>query len=165
MRRIVFLLAAMMTTTGAMAQTGTSQANGMDDRTADSLAAQAKTMLEQAKKTDSGNVAVTLEKYPDHFMMLSVRVKSGGAEVHANYNDIFIALDGEATVITGGTVVDPKESSTPGETRGSRVEGGVSTVMHKGDVMHISPGVPHQTTVAPGKTFTYYVVKIAAPKQ
>ncbi len=169
MRRVIVCLTGMMMTMGAMAQggavqTGSVQVKGMDDRTAEALLTQAKTLLEQARKTESGNVAVTLEKYPEHFTMLSVRVKSGGAEVHANYNDIFIALDGEAIVITGGTVVDPKEVS-PGETRGPEVEGGVFTVMRKGDVMHISPGVPHQTMVAPGKTFTYYVVKIAAPKE
>jgi len=169
MREMMVWLVGMMLTVGAMAQsgavqTGSAQAKAMDDRTAAALSAQAKTMLEEAKKTESGNVAVTLEKYPAHFTMLSVRVKSGGAEVHADYNDIFIALDGEATVITGGTVVDPKEVS-PGETRGTKVEGGMPTVMHKGDVMHISPGVPHQTMVAAGKTFSYYVVKIAAPKE
>ncbi len=168
MRRVMACLAGMMMTMGAMAQSGAVQTStvrtkGVDDRTADALATQAKTLMEEARKTESGNVAVTLEKYPAHSTMLSVRVKSGGAEVHADYNDIFIALDGEATVITGGTVVDPKEVS-PGETRGAKVEGGVPTVMHKGDVMHISPGVPHQTMVAAGKTFTYYVVKIAAPK-
>src|SRR6266851_803546 len=80
-------LAGMMMTMGAMAQgsavqTGSAQAKGMDDRTAEALSAQANTLLEQARKTESGNVAVTLEKYPAHFTMLSVRVKSGGAEVH-----------------------------------------------------------------------------------
>ena len=34
-------------------------------------------------------------------------------------------------------------------------------ILHAGDVFHVSPGVPHQTTVAPGKTFTYMVVKAA----
>jgi uncharacterized RmlC-like cupin family protein len=72
--------------------------------------------------------------------------------------------DGEATVLTGGTVVDPKEAS-PGEMRGSGLEGATPHVIRKGDVMHISPGVPHQTVVAAGKTFTYYVIKVAEPQK
>ena len=136
----------------------------VDRRSAEQISAQAKTMLEEARKTPAGIMAVTLEKYPGHLTMLTVRTKSGGAEVHADWNDFFFPVDGEASVVTGGTVVDPKESS-PGETRGVRLEGATTTTpMHKGDVIHISPGVPHQTVVAPGKTFTYYVIKVAAPK-
>jgi quercetin dioxygenase-like cupin family protein len=44
------------------------------------------------------------------------------------------------------------------------IEGGERHVMRKGDVVHISPDVPHQTLVASGKTFTYYVIKVEAPK-
>src|SRR5260370_41504879 len=85
MRWMMVWLAGMMMTIGAMAQggavqTSTVQTKGMDDRTADALSAQAKTLMEQARKTESGNVAATLEKYPAHFTMLSVRVKSVGGE-------------------------------------------------------------------------------------
>src|SRR5260370_17726949 len=105
MRWMMVWLTGMMMTIGAMAQggavqTSTVQTKGMDDRTGDALSAQAKTLMEQARKTESGNVAVTLEKYPAHFTMLSVRVKSGGAEGHADYKHIFISLDGAGTGIT-----------------------------------------------------------------
>jgi uncharacterized RmlC-like cupin family protein len=43
--------------------------------------------------------------------------------------------------------------------------GHLTMLIRKGDVMHISPGVPHQTMVAPGKTFTYYVIKVAEPQK
>jgi hypothetical protein len=29
-----------------------------------------------------------------------------------------------------------------------------------GDVVHIAAGVPHQTLVAPGKQFTYFIIKV-----
>jgi mannose-6-phosphate isomerase-like protein (cupin superfamily) len=138
--------------------------NPADVRTQAAIDAQAKTLLADAQKNPSGNASVTLEKYPGHLTMLTVRTKAGGAEVHAAFDDFFIVEDGEATVMTGGTVIDPKEAS-PGEMRGSGLEGATPHIIRKGDVMHISPGVPHQTMVAPGKTFTYYVIKVAEPQK
>ena len=63
-----------------------------------------------------------LERYPGLLTLLTVRTKSGGAEMHANWNDVFVVLDGEATEMTGGTMVDRKEQAD-GETRGTRLEG------------------------------------------
>jgi quercetin dioxygenase-like cupin family protein len=92
--------------------------------------------------------------------MLSVRTKPGGAEQHNHYADIFIVLDGEVTEVIGGTMENGKET-VPGELRGTRVTGGEEHVMRKGDLIHIAPGVPHQTTVANGTSFTYFVIKVA----
>ncbi len=158
------VLAATMMTAAMVAQTAPGVDNPVDVRTDAQIKEQAKTLLAEARKSPAGSATVTLEKYPGHLTMLTVRTKPGGAEVHAAFNDFFIVEDGEATVLTGGTVVDAKETA-PGETRGSRVEGGTPHLIKKGDVMHISPTVPHQTVVAPGKTFTYYVIKVAAPAQ
>ena len=145
------------------AQAVASTAGGpIDEVTAAELATQSAALLQQAQASPSGLSSVTLKKYPGHFTMLTVRTKSGGAEQHDHWNDIFIALDGEATVVVGGTIENKKES-TPGEPRGTRVVGGTEHVMHKGDIVHISPGVPHQTLVPAGKTFTYYVIKAAEP--
>ncbi len=136
-------------------------ADGVDYRSDASLEELAKGLMAASKVAASGNVSVTMDKYPGYFTMLSTRVKSGGAELHKKAADLFIALDGEATVITGGTMVDRKDSGD--EARGTRVDGGVAQVMHKGDVITIAPNVPHQTMVAPGKTFTYFVVKVVPP--
>jgi mannose-6-phosphate isomerase-like protein (cupin superfamily) len=133
-------------------------AEGVDYRSDASLEELAKGLMAASKVAASGNVSVTLDKYPGYFTMLSTRVKSGGAELHAKAADLFVAIDGEATVITGGTIVDRTDKGD--EARGTRVDGGVAQVMHKGDVITIAPNVPHQTLVAPGKTFTYFVVKV-----
>lgn len=140
--------------------TATALPGGFDQVTAGELERQSADMLKQAQASSSGISSITLKKYPNHFTMLTVRTRSGGAEQHDHYDDFFIALDGDATEIIGGTIADSK-SSSPGELRGSRVVGGTEHVMHKGDIVHISPGVPHQTIVAPGKSFTYYVIKVA----
>ncbi len=160
----VGMLVVAMGTWSAAAGQQAGSGNGIDRRSAEQIATQAKAMTGEAQKSAAGIASATLEKYPGHLTMLTVRTKSGGAEMHADWNDIFVVLDGEATVMTGGTIVDGKESS-PGETRGTRVEGGTLTPMRKGDVIHISPNTPHQALLAPGKTFTYYVIKVEAPKQ
>jgi mannose-6-phosphate isomerase-like protein (cupin superfamily) len=135
---------------------------GVEYRPAQSLEELAGKLMRASESTPSGNVSVTLDKLPNHFTMLSTRVKSGGAELHKTYSDIFVVMDGEATEITGGTIVDPKTMGS--EIRGTRVEGGVAQVLRKGDVITIAPNTTHQTMVAAGKTFTYFVVKVAAPQ-
>lgn len=132
-----------------------------DQRTGVEIEKQAHEFLELAKTRPDGSMSTTLERYPGHLTMLTARTKPGGAELHRDWNDIFIVLDGEATERIGGTIVDAKET-TPGEVRGKEVTGGVDHVMRKGDVIHISPGTPHQTVVAEGKHFLYYVIKVQA---
>lgn len=154
------VLAAMTLPLAAQAPASTTDAGAVapfDEMTSAEITAKAAELLKIAQA--GGNGSVTLKKYGDHITMLTVRTKSGGAEQHNAWNDIFVVVDGEATEMIGGTIVDSKESS-PGELRGTRVEGGVPHVMRKGDVVHISPGTPHQTMLAPGKTFTYYVIKV-----
>lgn len=140
-----------------LAQTG--DPSGVDLRTSEKIHTEARDMLAKAKTVPDGTQTVTLEKYSNSYTMIATRAKFGGAEVHDRYADFFIPVEGDATVLTGGKVIDGKEIS-PGEIRGTRVEGGTAHVLHKGDVLHIMPGIPHQTTVPAGKTFIYYVIKV-----
>jgi mannose-6-phosphate isomerase-like protein (cupin superfamily) len=149
------------TAPAAAANGGVAQGSGFDEMTSAQMQAKAAELLAQAKASPAGMASVTLNKYPGHSTMLTVRLKSGGAEQHDHANDIFVVISGEATEITGGTMEGKKEASTPGEFRGTRVVGGTEHVMRAGDVVHISPGVPHQTVVAPGQVFTYFVVKVS----
>ena len=121
------------------------------------LLERAKHLREEAAKGD-GSASETLEKYPHHYTMLAFRQKSGGGELHQNFADTFVILDGHATVVTGGSVVDQKTVS-PGEIRGKSVEGGTPQDVKAGDVVHIPAGMPHQTRVADGDTVTYFVIK------
>jgi uncharacterized protein GlcG (DUF336 family)/mannose-6-phosphate isomerase-like protein (cupin superfamily) len=83
----------------------------------------------------------------------------GEAEVHLSDTDIFYVLQGQATVVTGGQVVQPRDLSAT-EVRGSELSGGEERHIGKGDVITIPRGVPHwfKQVDAP---FTYYVVKDA----
>ena len=114
--------------------------------------------LRQLAAEGKGSASETLEKYPHHYTMLAFRSRSGGGEVHQNFADLFYILDGHATVVTGGEVVEPKTTG-PGETLGASVKGGSRQDVKAGDVVHIPAGMPHQMVVPEGEAVTYFVVK------
>ncbi len=121
-------------------------------------------LLERAKHlrqlaAEKGSASETLEKYPHHYTMLAFRNRSGAGELHQNFADLFYILDGHATVVTGGELVDPK-TTAPGESAGTSVKGGSGKEVKAGDVVHIPAGMPHQMVLAAGDTVTYFVVKV-----
>jgi glc operon protein GlcG len=94
----------------------------------------------------------------NYMVHASRRDAAGIAELHELDADIIYVLDGTATFVTGGTVVDPK-TIAPGEIRGASIQGGETRKLVKGDVIIVPAGTPHwfQQVTAP---FTYYVVKV-----
>ena len=106
-----------------------------------------------------GSAGETLAEYPGHCAMLSFRSRSGMAEVHENFADLFYVLEGRATMVTGGTLAGAR-TTNPGEIRGDSVEGGARQEMRPGDVLHIPAGLPHQVLVAGENTITSMVFKI-----
>ena len=100
-----------------------------------------------------------LARYGNHYTMLAYREETGSSEVHEHEADIFVVQDGEATIITGGKVVNPK-TQKPGEIRGSSITGGERHALASGDIIHIPAGTPHQLLIEKGKPFTYFVVKV-----
>ena len=113
----------------------------------------------KAKAAATGSASNTLATYTNHHTMLAYRTKDGGAEVHTNYADVFYVVRGQATLLTEGTVQNSKEES-PGEIRGTGIDGATSTVLKKGDFVHIPAGTPHQLLIPKGKTFVYFVIKV-----
>jgi uncharacterized protein GlcG (DUF336 family) len=95
------------------------------------------------------------ERYMVH---ASRRDGAGQAEVHARDADIIYVLDGTATLVTGGTVVEPK-TTAPDEVRGRAIQGGETRSLEKGDVVIVPAGTPHWFEKVPGP-LTYYVVKV-----
>ncbi len=120
-------------------------------------------LLARAKTTSDGTASLVMKRYPGNYLNLMVRVRTGIGEMHADWSDILVCIDGEADVITGGALVDRKDQSG-GESRGSRTEGGTHHPMHKGDVIHILPDTPHWTVLEPGKNFVFWAVKIQTPE-
>ncbi|HEU5191581.1 MAG TPA: heme-binding protein [Methylomirabilota bacterium] len=87
----------------------------------------------------------------------SRREGPGQVEVHDWETDVVYVLEGSATVVTGGTVVDGKVTE-PGQVRGATIRGGETRRIGKGDVVVIPAGVPHWFKEVSGP-LTYFVVK------
>jgi mannose-6-phosphate isomerase-like protein (cupin superfamily) len=93
----------------------------------------------------------------DFKVLASRRDKPGQSEVHVTDTDIFVVIDGQATIVLGGKVIDPKETA-PGEIRGSGIEGGTDYLLEKGVVLTVPRNTPHWVReTQPG--FRYYVIK------
>ena len=82
----------------------------------------------------------------------------GPVELHERDTDIFYILEGSATFITGGKIVEPTTIS-PGEIHGKEIIGGEPQHLVKGDVIIIPRGVPHWFKEVSGP-FLYHVVKV-----
>ena len=94
----------------------------------------------------------------NYMVHTSRRDKPGLAEVHSLDTDIIYVMEGTATLITGGTMVEAKEVAA-NEFRGSRIDGGDTRHLSKGDVIIVPNGVPHWFSEVSG-TFLYYTIKV-----
>jgi glc operon protein GlcG len=92
----------------------------------------------------------------------SRRAAPGQAEIHARDTDVIYVLEGTATVVTGGSVVDGRNVA-PDELRGASIEDGTERSIAPGDVVVIPNGVPHWFRDVPAPIL-YYVVKVTAPE-
>jgi mannose-6-phosphate isomerase-like protein (cupin superfamily) len=95
---------------------------------------------------------------------VSRQEKTGLANIHA-FTHIFYIIEGSATFVTGGTIVDPKVSEpiTPWggkEIRGTSIEGGETHHLSKGDVLVVPQGVLHWFKDIQQGPFIYYVVQV-----
>jgi len=91
--------------------------------------------------------------------VLAQRRGTGEAEVHQKTNHVFIIVDGEATFVTGGSLVNAKQTA-PDQLRGSSIQGGETRHLTKGDVITIPAKTPHWFKEIPTKTIAYYAVNI-----
>src|SRR6202162_589051 len=92
-------------------------------------------------------------------VVLANRREAGQVEYHDHTNHIFIMVEGEATFITGGTMVGAKRTK-PDQMTGTAIEGGETFHLSKGDVITIPAKTPHWWKEISTKTVSYYAVNI-----
>jgi mannose-6-phosphate isomerase-like protein (cupin superfamily) len=92
-------------------------------------------------------------------VVLANRRGAGEVEVHEKTNHVFIILEGEATFITGGTLVDARQTA-PGQTRAKSVTGGTTYHLSKGDVITVPAKTPHWFKEVPTQTIAYYAINL-----
>jgi len=90
-------------------------------------------------------------------IVLAQRRGAGEVEVHEKTNHVFIIVEGEATFVTGGTLVDARQTA-PDQRRASNVQGGQTYHLTKGDVITIPAKTPHWFKEVSTQTIAYYAV-------
>jgi mannose-6-phosphate isomerase-like protein (cupin superfamily) len=155
--RLLSICALVAIASAVLAQTADTQFHSQAD-----LAARSQQLIARAEKNSKGSGNSSLVKPANEDVQFNVKTKSGIAEMHAHMNDLIIVTDGEATIVTGGTIPDSKLESE-GETRGTSITGGHQQKVAKGDVLYIPPNTPHQILLESGKTITFLNVKVAQP--
>ena len=114
--------------------------------------------LEGAKVKAAFEKGMPLVETSEYKVHASHRDHAGEAEVHDHETDIVYMLSGSVSFVTGGTVVDGR-TTAPGETRGSRIDGGTTRMLSEGDVIIVPRGTPHWFAKIDGPV-DYYVVKV-----
>src|SRR4051794_29775616 len=95
--------------------------------------------------------------HENYFVEYAQRSDKGNEpEVHSHWTHYIHVLSGEATLVYGGTVSNPRQSGE-GQTRGDAITGGKSMTVKTGDFLQIPAGMPHLFNVAAGGKFRYLV--------
>jgi mannose-6-phosphate isomerase-like protein (cupin superfamily) len=94
-------------------------------------------------------------------IVLAQRREAGLVEYHDSTNHVFIMVEGEATLVVGGTMVEPKRTA-PDQMSAPSLQGGTTYHLSKGDVITIPAKTPHWFKEVPTKTVAYYAVNIAS---
>jgi mannose-6-phosphate isomerase-like protein (cupin superfamily) len=115
--------------------------------------------LRKLARSGDGCASETLKEFPQHCAMLCFRNRSGEAEVHQSFADLFVVLAGSATLLTGGAVTAPRTVAV-GETRGAGMEGGSKCTLRAGDLAHVPAATPHQLLLKGEETIAYLVMKM-----
>jgi mannose-6-phosphate isomerase-like protein (cupin superfamily) len=96
----------------------------------------------------------------DHgLIVLAQRRGMGEVELHEKTNHVFIIVEGEATFVVGGTMVNPRETA-PNQRRAPSADGGQTYHLTKGDVITIPARTPHWFKEVSTQTIAYYAVNI-----
>jgi glc operon protein GlcG len=120
------------------------------------------TYLEHAKVTEALAKGQPLMSAPNVSVAGAARTGPGQVEVHDRETDVLYIVDGEATVVTGGTMLGGKTTG-PGQRRGTDIQGGQTQRLTKGDVLVVQAGTPHWFKEVPASGVHYFVVKSITP--
>jgi len=122
------------------------------------MGADTATFISHDKVADALAKGASLTATKEYTVSGAHRTAAGQVEVHDKETDILYIMDGEATFVTGGTMVGGKMSKA-GQWLGTDITGGQTHHLTKGDVVTIPAGMPHWFKEVP-KSVSYFVVKV-----
>jgi uncharacterized cupin superfamily protein len=97
----------------------------------------------------------------------------GGGIEHSRITEIYHIIEGEGTLVTGGTIENPRESPPDSlvvkvlngpSTGGGPIQNGVSRKVGPGDVVIIPPNTPHWFKEITSDQIVYLVVRVDPDK-
>jgi mannose-6-phosphate isomerase-like protein (cupin superfamily) len=140
MRNIVISLALTVFAAAAVAQQGAAQAVKTYSSSSDVAALQAK-----AKSDRKGDAPIVVERIlqlPPYNANLEYRAAVGPASIHEKEAEFFYVIDGSATLVTGGKLLNESRTNAENLT-GSGLEGGTPRNVAKGDFIVVPENTPH----------------------
>lgn len=102
------------------------------------LAAKAKS----ERKEGQALVAQPILQLPPYNVSLEYRTAVANAAVHEKEAELFYVLDGSATIVTGGKLVDEKRTNAE-NLSGTGIQNGASQHVAKGDFIMVPENTPH----------------------
>ncbi|NIJ20999.1 quercetin dioxygenase-like cupin family protein [Sphingomonas naasensis] len=139
---ILLLLAVSSGSAAAYAQTGAAQAPDPSGFASGADVQRQVVQMLGEMKADQGFMWRPLVRDGATVAAIEIWRKPGRPALHPAEAEYAIVLEGSGTLVSGGTMADPK-ASKPNLVEGSRIEGGNSRTLGPGDVILIPAGVPH----------------------
>jgi mannose-6-phosphate isomerase-like protein (cupin superfamily) len=114
---------------------------------------------------------VAIDNQPNVGVGVVRRTKPGGANSieHSQITEIYYITEGSATLVTGGTMENPREAAADSQvvkvlngpsTSGGKIGGGVSRTVGVGDVVIIPPNTPHWFSDIASDQIVYLVIRV-----
>jgi mannose-6-phosphate isomerase-like protein (cupin superfamily) len=139
MRRFPMILAAAFWTVAAVAQQPAASEPKTYSSAADVAALLAKA---KAERKDQPLISERILQLAPYNANLEYRASVGPAAVHETEAELFYVIDGSATMITGGKLVNERRTNASNLT-GTAIEGGTSRAVAKGDFIIVPEKTPH----------------------
>lgn len=165
----------ILATTQILAQKHTSSGTATDVTNAQIQAALKKTA--SAKVSDQQLRVVDIDGEYNVAVGILHRAKTdgkpSGALIHEKITEVYQILSGDGTFVTGGSLVNPKESAADSEIvrvlagpsiSGSAIEGGVSRKVGAGDIIVVPPNTPHGFSEITTDQIVYSVIRVDSHK-
>jgi mannose-6-phosphate isomerase-like protein (cupin superfamily) len=122
----------------AAANAGTAMKNFASSADVAALAAKAK----RERKDGQALVAQPILQLAPYNVSLEYRTAVANAAVHEKEAELFLVMDGSATIVTGGTLVDEKRTNAD-NLSGTAIKDGTSRRVAKGDFIMVPEKTPH----------------------
>jgi mannose-6-phosphate isomerase-like protein (cupin superfamily) len=174
--RVALFVAALFAANAAEAQAQTPAPHPRDTAT-DITNSEIKTAVQKAASTPVSDQQLRVVSINDKYNVgvgVVRRAKTegrnaGGGIEHSHITEVYHIIEGEGTLVTGGTIENPRESPPDSavvkvlngpSTSGGSIQNGLSRRVGPGDVVIIPPNTPHWFKEITSDQIVYLVIRV-----